>query len=329
VIDALAYEPHFLDHLAPVWRRLPDRGRFLVPPELLERAQIAGLEPTGLRVDLRRPPAPDPRRRALVASYGDVKKGRRLGYGSFAFLEHGAGQSYNGVPAQGGHPSYAGGLDRADHELFLVPNDHSAEQWRRRYPRARAAVVGSPRLFDLPARVPDGSTTVAISFHVSFTFCPEVRSSWSWYRDGVAALALTHRVIGHAHPRHADAMAREYRRLGVEYVADFADVCRRADVYAVDNSSTLFEFASTGRPVIVLNAPWYRRDVEHGLRFWSASTVGVNVDGPAELPAAIERALADEPELRLARSRALATVYQVRADAVDELVSWSRDSVAA
>lgn len=330
MIDALAYEVQFLDHLAPVWRRLPARGVLLVPPELLRRSQILGLEATALRVDLHRPPAGDPLRRALVASYGDVKKARRLGYGAFAFLEHGAGQSYNGVARHAGHPSYPGGIDRADHELFLVPNAHSAGEWRRRYPRARVAIVRPPRLDELPARVPSGETVVAISFHPTFLFAPEVRSAWSHYKAALPALARQVRLIGHAHPRHADVLAREYRRAGVEYVADFADVCRRADVYVADNTSTLFEFASTGRPVVVLNAPWYRRDVEHGLRFWSASSVGVQVDGPAELLPAIARALEDGEELRQARAAALELVYAPgAADPVDVLAEWLGAAVAA
>jgi hypothetical protein len=335
MLDALAYEPQFLDHLAPVWAALPERGRFLVPPELLGRATAAGIAAEALRVDMHRPAAGDPARRALVASYGDIKKGRRLGYGAFAFLEHGIGQSYNGDHHSRHHPSYAGGMDRADCELFLVPNETAAAAWRVAYPRATVAIVGSPRLDALPRREPGPGPVVAVSFHVSFSFSPETKSAYGHYRLTLPELAQRYQVIGHSHPRWADTMVREYRRLGIEFVPDFAAVCRRADVYVCDNSSTLYEFASTGRPVVVLNAPGYRRDVDHGLRFWEAADVGVQVDEPGALIAGINEALADPVERKVARETALAVVYGLRtngaAAAATAINDWmaSRQAVAA
>jgi len=97
--------------------------------------------------------------------------------------------------------------------------------------------------------------------------------------------------------------------LGIEPVEDFEDVLERADLYMCDNSSTLFEFASVGRPVVVLNAPWYRRHIEHGLRFWEAATVGVQVDHPAELRDAVMQALEDPPEQQAARQAAVRIAY--------------------
>ena len=329
-LDALAYEPQFLDHLAPVWQALPGSGRFLVPPELLSRATGLGVAAEALRVDMRRPAAGDPARRALVASYGDMKKGRRLGYGAFAFLEHGIGQSYNGDHHSRRHPSYPGGMDRADVELFLVPNETAAAAWRAAYPRATVVIVGSPRLDALPRRQPGPGPVVAVSFHPSFSFSPETKSAYGHYRLVLPELAERYRVIGHAHPRWADTMTREYRRLGIPFVADFADVCRRADVYACDNSSTLYEFASTGRPVVVLNAPWYRRTVDHGLRFWEAATVGVQVDEPGDVVAGIEAALADDRQV--AREAALTLVYGLRtngaAAAATAVIDWMAARVA-
>jgi hypothetical protein len=217
-------------------------------------------------------------------------------------------------------------MDHQDVALFLVPNDHAAGQWRSAYPHASVAVVGSPRLGTLPER--DGGTdrgtgpVVAVSFHTTFTFSPELRSAFGHFRSALPALAERYEVLGHAHPRWGDQMAREFKRLGIEYVADFGEVCRRADVYAVDNSSTLFEFAATGRPVVVLNAPWYRRQIDHGLRFWAASTIGVNADEPGELLSAVELALLDRPDQQAARTAALALVYQPREDAASAVTAW-------
>jgi hypothetical protein len=88
-------------------------------------------------------------------------------------------------------------------------------------------------------------------------------------------------------------MARFYRRIGVEFVPTFDEVCRRASVFVADNTSCLFEFASTGRPAVVLNCPLYRREVSFGLRFWAASGVGRNVDEPGELVEAVQRSLSE------------------------------------
>jgi len=328
-LDALGYEPQFLDHLAPVWRALPERGRFLVPPELLGRATGLGVAAEPLRVDMRRPAAGDPARRALVASYGDMKKARRLGYGSFAFLEHGIGQSYNGDHHSARHPSYAGGMDRADVDLFLVPNETAAAAWRAAYPRAAVVIVGSPRLDALPRRGPGPGSVVAVSFHVSFSFSPETHSAYGHFREALPGLAKRYQVIGHAHPRWADTMVREYRRLGIPFVPDFADVCRQADVYVCDNSSTLYEFASTSRPVVVLNQPTYRRNVNHGLRFWEAATVGVQVEQPGDLIAGVEAALADPVERQRDRETALNIVYGLRTNGAAAAATAINDWMAA
>jgi glycosyltransferase involved in cell wall biosynthesis len=90
-----------------------------------------------------------------------------------------------------------------------------------------------------------------------------------------------------------DRLEQTYRQCGIEVVRSFDEVCRRADVYACDNSSSIYEFASTGRPVVLLNAPWFRRDVEHGLRFWAAAGIGRQVDEPEDLAEAIRCSLSE------------------------------------
>lgn len=340
-LDCVALEPQFVDHAAPVWRLLPPqhRGRFLTTPELLERAQRRGVEAEAIDAEaLRRrslPPKanPGPGPAAFVVSIGDTKVARRLGYRRFAFMEHGAGQAYIGdsdAVAQR-HPSYAGGVDREDVELFLVPNEYSAALWRRAYPGARVDVVGCPKLEDLnqlaAERVESDRPVVAISFHWPAFTCDEAGSAIGHYLPALPALAAAYQVIGHAHPKadwHA-RMARHYRRAGIPFVEDFADVVRQADVYVCDNSSTIFEFAATGRPVVVLNDPKFRRNVNHGGRFWDWATVGIQVDQPDELVAGVRRALEDPPEVRAERERVLELVYPVRqgaAPAAAAIVDW-------
>lgn len=342
MIDALACEPQFLDHLAPIWRLLPPhhRGRFLVAHQLLERARNKGINAEAMDVRaIQSTPQKPPNRDgnpALIASIGDAKIGRRLGYGPFAFLEHGAGQTYGFGPQ---HSSYAGGPEREDHELVMVPGPYSAEKWQRAYPGARVEIVGCPKLDTLPRKERSDPPTVAISFHwpAPISISGYAGTALSDYMPGLPQLAAAFNVIGHAHPKGdwQERMARFYKRAGIPFVSDFEEVCRVADVYVCDNSSTIFEFAATGRPVVLLNSRYWKRPHGPGLRFWDAAHVGLNVDRPQDLVATVERALEDPPEVQRDREDALSLVYGVReggaALAASAIEAWvgSRELVAA
>ena len=323
MIDLLASEPQFLDHLSPVWRALEEPGAFMVmgPGEVDNPRETERMLAYAAERGIAAVRAAGGDRPILVASYGDVKQARRLGRTRIAFLEHGIGQSYVGLR----HGSYAGGPDRDDVGLFLVPNEHAASRWRDAYPGASVQVVGSPKLDTLPAG-PDASAppVVAVAHHWACTLVAETMPAFAWFRTAYPALAKRYAVLGHGHPRIFPALARAYRQLGVEPVEDFTEVCRRAHVLIADNTSALYEFASTGRPVVVLNPPWYRRSVEHGLRFWEAATVGSQVDEPAQLLATVETALEDPDSA--ARERALDIVYAHRTGAAERaaraIIDW-------
>jgi hypothetical protein len=244
---------------------------------------------------------------ALVASFRDMGHAWQRGYRRIAIVEHGAGQGYIGL----NHGSLAGGPGRDPVSLFLEPNEAAAARDRAAYPRVRVEVIGDPVLDTLPAfrAEPGAAPVVAISFHWNWERrgVPELRWAAPHYLSALPELARRFHVIGHGHPRAMD-LEPIYRRLGIEIVKSLEEVCRRASVYACDNSSTIFEFASTGRPVVLLNAPWYRREVEHGLRFWAAAGVGRQVDRPEELAEVIECSLTEprpstvDAALRLAYS---------------------------
>jgi CDP-glycerol glycerophosphotransferase (TagB/SpsB family) len=104
-------------------------------------------------------------------------------------------------------------------------------------------------------------------------------------------------------------MQQYYGQVGIRFVPEFDDIVRQADVYVCDNSSTLFEFATLDRPVVVLNAPWYRRDVNHGLRFWEYADIGVQVDSPDDLIAGIAEALNDSPARQARRREIVNELY--------------------
>lgn len=309
-MDFLATAPHYRDHLSAVRDALPQAAR-------------------GAYVTAGQPGPDEP---ILVASYGDLKEAEDMGRTRIAIMEHGAGQSYGGRHGrQTG--SYAGGQGRGGASLFLHPGNHPAARDRAAYPQARVEVVGSPHLDTLPQREGNPGRVVAFSFHFNGPLNPETRNSYPMFFPEIARLAGQYQLLGHGHPklwqmgRPPQNLASRYRRFGIEPVESFAEVCRRADVYVCDNSSTLFAFAATDRPVVVLNPPWYDRRVNHGLRFWEAASVGVNCDSAETLAECIDEALRDTPEQQAKREAALDLVYAFRTGAAqraaDVLMEWA------
>ena len=319
IVDAYASLPHYADHLRPILDALPeDRRGLLWAP----RGRWWGAPFTPDRPDYWL---------TLVASWRDAQDtGRR----PLVYVEHGAGQTYDGDPRVAGGPSYAGApeLDRV--RLFIAPGEHVAAKWRLRYPRTPVAVVGCPKLDpwhvgDDRAQLGDiARPTVAVTFHWQCGLVPETTSAWPHYDPVLPAVVGDPRwtVLGHGHPRLWGTIQRRWRALGVDHTPDFAEVLDRADLLVGDNTSALYEFASTGRPVVVVNAPAYRRHVHHGLRFWDL-VPGLQVDTPGELRPAIAHALDDPPALAALRARAVAGVYAATdgraarraADAIQEL----------
>lgn len=331
-IDVVCGEPQMIDHCAPVFLGFPPerRGDFIVVKsgttdfsldELDARARSRGVEPSR---------AGDRSRPVLVASWGDYKRVRKE-RAHIIRMEHGIGQSFRDLT----HPSYAGGSNAEDVGLFLTPNEHSADRWRRAYPRTPVAVVGSPHLDALPKRVPGPGPVVAVSFHwgsVPSPRSPIAEQFGSFYEYLAMLKPLAHHftVLGHGHPRDFRRFARVYQRAGIEPVRDFHEVLERADLYVCDTNSTLYEFASTGRDVVVVNGKHFRRDVIHGLRFdWGPVTnVGVQCDSPDDLIPAVRKALRGGHTR--ARERALDIVYAYRSGAgkraAEAILDWS-DSI--
>jgi hypothetical protein len=297
-LTAIASRRHYLAHILPVWDALGGPGRLQTDRDLLRHPEAAerGARP------VQRGQGP-----AIVAGWFDLFRARRLGYGPFVLMQHGAGQSYHGDRRSAGNPSYAGAPGMGDVRLFVVPGADPAARWRAAYPEAAVAMVGNVK--PLPARVPDDERTVAVTFHWPCGLVPETGSAWRDFRGALPALAERYRVIGHWHPRWGDEFARQYERVGIEPVASLDDVARRADVLVADNTSALFEWAATDRPVVLLNSPRYRRHVRHGMRFWDLAHVGLQVDEPGRLMDTVRMALVDPTGVRLARREVVRVVY--------------------
>lgn len=294
----------YTDHLLPVWFALPDdeRGAFYGPATELLASE--GIHPPQSAPPLGVNPI-------VVAGYTDSLrcKGRPI-----ALLEHGAGQTYDIDD-----PSYSGGRDRDHINLFLCPSSRVAERNLARYPDAKTAVVGCPKLDRWSNSQKLGKSevpTVAISFHWDCSLLPETRWAFPAFKDHVLELAARPdlKVIGHGHPRAWGHLRKFYGTNGIEAVENFDDVVARADCFVVDNSSALYEAAFADIPVLALDAPWYRRDVEHGLRFWS-DIPGLHIESHEEFVGAVGVTLHDPPNLQARRRDVVERVYEVREDA--------------
>lgn len=276
-VDLFASQPHYWEHLRPIWEALPRELRGTAWSA--RNGQPWGVGP------FRRSRGDSGASHVLVAGAAD--RGRVPA--KPILVEHGAGQSY--VREGAGHPSYAGGKGWGNAGGFISPGPAAGNAWRAAYPGLPVFEVGCPKM-DTVRRTAAIRSTVAMAWHWDCRLCPETRWAWPHYVSGVLDLARwceTNGVdlVGHAHPRVAPYMRKVYERYGIRWVNDVWS----ADVLIVDNSSIAYEAASLGIPVVMANAPWYRRDVDHGLRFWDRQP-GFPIDEPSELVDAVAALLA-------------------------------------
>lgn len=294
-VDAYAGQPHYAAHLEPIWNALPDslKGVFYGRP---------GDPPT--------PGGPRSTTPVLVAGHVDRYRvpGRPV-----ILVEHGSGQAYHGDPLSAPHGSYSGGAGWEHAIGFLCPSETVARRWRAVY-EAPAVPVGPPTLdrwYDV-GRTDSPRPIVAFTFHWDCLLVNESRSAYDHYRKHLADIVgefrfTGHAVVGHSHPRWRSKLTRMWADLGVPSVS-LDDIMASASVLVADNTSVMYEFAALDRPVVALNAPWYRRDVNHGLRFWS-HVPGIQVDHPANVVTAVSTALSDGWELAEQRRRAVYEAY--------------------
>ena len=304
MIDVIASEPHFVDHLAPAWRALPEtvRGVFFArSTRARDAAERHGVSTVGS--------LPEGTPLTLVASVHDYRIARARGR-SCVYLNHGVGQAWRKddgslVPAGAGMP-------KPGVRMFLTPGPFASSVTREANLDAWVREVGSPKLdAHLNREPPSGPPIVVFSTHWDQRGVPEARGTLGIFMDSIMSLRSRQdfAIAFHAHPLAVKRVTRAIRRANVPYFATFDEVLERASAYVTDSSSTLFEAAAVGIPVVALNAPWYRREHHHGLRFWEAAGVGVNVDAPEMLEAGVLRALANRPEDRALRRKALELAY--------------------
>ena len=161
-----------------------------------------------------------------------------------------------------------------------------------------------------PKKPRDNPPTIAVAFHWDGKkICPEAGNAWDHYKDILPSLTQYYHVLGHGHPRIIDKLAPLYKKMGIEVVTSFEEILARADCYVNDSSSTLYEFACTGRPVVFLNAPWFRKDKYWGIRWWDYTDIGPQCDEPGNLVDCIKQALGDKTHFIAAKRKMVTELY--------------------
>ena len=288
-IHAVASMPHYEEHILAVWKHLPDsqRGRLF-----LGRASVAK--------------EIDPRDLVLVASHSDIERARG---NPVIYIEHGAGQKYI---TDRGADYYHGAKHPENVVAYICPRQEVADAWGR-----PAIAVGSPVCDSFELFTNNENPVIAITFHWNAErVCPEAGTALDHYVTHLGRLVRQIRaqnceVIGHRHPRN-HRLSAVWKNLHVR-TADVGEVRRTADILIADNTSLMYEMAHLNRMVVSLNAPWYRREVNHGLRFWDA-VPGLEIDDPFTLLKIDWRALAtpgDCPLAEVKRTEASMAAYDL------------------
>ncbi len=320
-IDVFVWREHYADHINPLWEAIPReyRGNYYVSEHQVKKGKYK-LPESEDSIFVKNPYelidvlTPSPR---LMIVPTDRSGFLSLIPRPLARIAHGVAQTYKDekIPDR----------NREQVILDLLPNEYSREKFSEKFPVSDKIVAGCPKMdrwcdFSKSLSEPP---VVAISFHFNHKAVPETRGTYPHYQSILPKLAQSNEweLLGHGHPRFIDELIPKYEELGINYTRDFEEVMKQADVYACDSPSTLYEFAYTDRPVVVLNAPWFRREVEHGLRFWEHADVGIQCDKPEDLPGTIRKALKDEPPQPSLRRKAVNAAYAVTDGSASETMA--------
>lgn len=229
----------------------------------------------------------------------------------YVYVEHGSGQTYEDRSSY-----YSGGPGHASCVGFICPNEDVEGRWLEHYPLTPTIAVGSPKLdpWHRGERPLPLDFTVAITFHWDCNISKFSRWAFPHYRRELPRVIDAWRaqgwiVLGHAHPRVADVLGRYWNDIGVEYVPSYDAVFDRANILVADNTSLLPEFMSLGRPVVMLNAPWYDRTQRVGGRFWEWSLAGPQIWEPSDLERVDLNRLALADPYREDRERIVTDIY--------------------
>lgn len=196
-------------------------------------------------------------------------------------LEHGVGQSYITNKT-----SWARGSTKYDDNiiLYMATNNYCYDAFKKHHKNIPIEIIGCPKLDNIPIMNPNlEDPLICFSWHWDAIEIPETRSGFDYWKDSLIELSKHNRIVIHGHPRIQNITSEFARDNNIQFISSFNRVLELADIYVCDNSSTIYEFAVTNKPVILLNNPFYRRDINHGLRFWELSNIGINCNNNKDL----------------------------------------------
>lgn len=280
-----------------LWETQAHYGRHLRP--IAAELKMRGVE--HMYVPAWEIPAQDPDGVLVVAAYRDLKRQRR--WRGRVLVEHGVGQSYSNQ-----HHGYPGGR-REPYDLLLAPGPEVED-----LAAGDVAYVGC-----LPIECPVRAGMpgiITFMFHWQCHISIEAGTALDEYlpilEEASALLysaGLQPAVV--LHPRWNGTMDQWFAERGFMTFSNGVDgALWHSTIIVADNTSAMFEAAYNDVPVIVLNHPTWRRDVEHGKRFWEWADVGVQADNRGEFFDALEATLGFDPQR--ARRREIAALAYSR-----------------
>lgn len=228
-------------------------------------------------------------------------------------MEHGVGLQW--------YPPY-----QIHHLIFrsviAAPNEFIAQRFRDVKKRLRVKVIGTPKLDHLSKLEPGDAA--AVSFHWTGVM-RQKQTSFDHWREMVIELASERELLGHAHPKIWKKAQRFYEEIGIEPVQSFEEVCRRANLYLCDHSSTLYEWSALDRELILLRRDGHREQIPQrsGLLWESFSGIGPELRLGGSLRAALEAAA--DPQFRAARQEATEALYPYIGSATQRAVDLLRE----
>lgn len=306
-LDFFATQPHYADHMIPIAKELGEQmGTFFVSQE----AHLRTLQADLTAITNIAPRGDNP---MLVASHSDLLTAYTCNRNrTFVLMEHGIGLVFPGNPSYAGNKGY-----RRFASLSLAPNRFVREKTRSVLPDANQEIIGTPFMDNWSTRFgnhqpPGEILKVGLTFHWDgHQVAPEAGNALRHFAHVIPRLARNTNIqlIGHAHPRNEKMMREFFTTHHIAYEPEMQRLFERVDVLVNDCSSIMYYFLLTGKPLVLLNAPWFRRDVDFGIRFWDYADIGEQVNHPDALLRAIQRAYECLPGYRHARAKAIVELF--------------------